>query len=151
MSNKFRLALKKDPTLGTNANKRKQFFRWTNKGCEGRTRQEFKNQCDINRIIDKFTITGVLPFAGSENLGIYADVSELPDFKSSLEFVIHAKESFEKLNVNVRKRFHNSPQELLDFLKDPENKAEARKLGLLKPEIKPPSTPAQPAPETPPV
>ena len=98
---------------------------------ESLTRQEFKDDCDINRIVDKYTRTGRLPY-DADNLGIYVDVSEVGDYQSALAFVTNAKESFNKLDVNVRKRFENSPQKLLDFLKDPENTDEAIKLGLAK-------------------
>lgn len=100
---------------------------------KGRTRQEFVKDCDLNRIVDKYTKTGVLPFQGREKLGIYADVSELPDYKSALDFVMSARDSFAELNPNIRKRFHNNPQELLEFLSDSNNDEEARKLGLVKP------------------
>lgn len=112
---------------------------------ESRTRQEFAKDCDINRIVDRFTRTGELPFVGRKNLGMYADVSEVPNYESALAFIIHAKESFEKLDINVKERFHNSPQELIDFLKDKNNEKEARKLGLLEPE----RPPANPPPEEP--
>lgn len=114
---------------------------------EKRTREEFAKELDINRIVDKYTKTGVLPFAGRENLGIYADFSELPDYKSQLDFVISAKESFQKLDANVRKRFDNNPGKLLDFLKDPKNLEEGRRLGLIEPERPEPPAEPSPAPE----
>lgn len=124
MSLAYKKALKKDPKLTP-----KDFTILTCKD-PSRTRQEFTQECDINRIVDQFNRTGKLPYPGRKALGLYADVSELPDFKSSLEFVIYAKESFNRLDVNVRKRFHNDPQELLEFLKNPDNTEEAIKLGL---------------------
>lgn len=129
---------------------------WNKLVCKdvSRTRQEFVNDTDINRIVDKYTKTGVLPFAGRKNLGMYADVSEIPDYGSALAFVVHAKEQFNKLDVNVRKRFHNSPQELLDFLKDENNREEAVKLGLVEKgmaleEIPPIEPEPEPEPSTP--
>ncbi len=94
------------------------------------TRQEFVKSSDINRVVDKYLKTGQLPYK-KENLGMYADVSEIGDFKSSLDFVITAKEHFNALNVHVRKRFQNDPDQLLDFLKDDNNYSEAVKLGLI--------------------
>lgn len=123
MSLQFKKLLEKNPKAKPNVGKT----------CIGpsKTRQEFKKDCDINRIVDRYTRTGELPFIGRKNLGIYADVSQIPDYKSALEFVIAAKESFSTLDVNIRKRFHNSPDELMAFLEDPNNKDEARKLGLI--------------------
>lgn len=134
MSLTFRIQKLKNPTYKLNT-------KTYNTG-RSKTRQEFTKECDINRIVNTFKTTGHLPFNGKESLGIYADVSELPDFKSSLDFIIYAKDSFNKLDVNVRERFHNSPAELMDFLKNPENDEEGRKLGLIQPKRPPEKNPA---------
>jgi hypothetical protein len=54
---------------------------------------------------------------------------------------------------NVRARFHNDPQELLEFCSDEKNRAEAEKLGIAIPkvvvkpvEVAPGAAPAGPLP-----
>ena len=82
----------------------------------------------------------VLESAGlvtKKKAGKYRVLSLNPgSFQQPLHWILyHAnfwKESFEKLDVNVRKRFENNPQKLLDFLKDDDNRDEAIKLGLVE-------------------
>lgn len=139
-SRKYAKELKKDPNFRPK--------RWQDENNEpSLTRQEFTKETDINRIVDKFTRTGRMPY-DPDRLGIYIDASELPDFKSQLEFVTHAKESFNNLDPQIRKRFENSPQKLLDFLKDPSNKEEGQRLGLFKPDpvVEPAPEPVDPEP-----
>lgn len=112
------------------------------------TRQEFLEESKINNIVDKYTRTGRLPY-DSDRLGMYVDVSEVGDFQSALSFVNRASESFERLDPNVRKRFQNSPQALIEFLKDPSNKEEGIKLGLINPAKPEPASKATPLEETP--
>lgn len=91
--------------------------------------QQFKDEVDVNNIMKKYRVTGVLPVTGKT--GRYLDVSDLPNYQESLEIVMKAEDSFNSLSAEVRKRFDNDPQLLFDFLKDPKNKDEAIKLGLI--------------------
>lgn len=96
------------------------------------TSQEFVDECNVNNIVDKYQKTGIMDNAeGSERY--YADVSEYPSFEEALQYTIDAKESFQGLDPNLRKRFNNDPHALLEFLKDPKNKEEGQRIGLLKP------------------
>lgn len=100
-----------------------------------RTQQQFTDEVNINNIMRDFGITGQLP----QNIRapIYADFSEsITDFQTAQNIVREAKESFMKLPAKVRERFHNNPQELLEFVHDDANADEATKLGLTIP--KPP-------------
>lgn len=121
---------------------------------QGRTKQSFKAECDINNIMAKFQRTGVLEFA-NKHQPAYGDVSGM-DFQSAMDTVIQAQQMFDELPSSVRKRFHNNPAELLDFVGDEQNREEAIKLGLIeKPEKREPikapeAKPAAPeAPDTP--
>lgn len=91
-----------------------------------KTQQQFKDQCDINRIMRKYNMRQ-LP---DPSLGMYLDTTDAPTYQKSLEVIINANNSFAALNSEIRKRFHNDPTELLQFLKDPKNTEEAIKLGL---------------------
>lgn len=102
--------------------------------CKGpsRTQQNFKDECDINRILDRWTRTGSL---GNENVKQpqYGDFTGVGDYHSICNNGIFARDSFSSLPDNIRKRFGNDPAELLSFLDDPKNRDEAEKLGLIKP------------------
>lgn len=93
--------------------------------------QQFKDECDINNILRQFNITGELP-----NHPIspkYGDFSGISDYKTALDRVIAADEEFMNLPATLRARFDNEPANLIEFLNDENNRAEAEKLGLTEP------------------
>ena len=95
------------------------------------TQQQFREETDINTIVNTFLKTGHLP--DSASMPQYADYSGVFDFKSAMNVVRLADENFMKMPAQVRARFHNSPQEFLDFFADPGNRDEAVRLGLAVP------------------
>lgn len=99
---------------------------------KGRTRQNFKAECDINNIMARFRKTGVLDFT-TRYQAQYADVSSV-DFTRAMNMVAQAKSMFFAMPAHVRDRFGNKPESFLAFVQNPNNKEEARALGLLKPE-----------------
>lgn len=109
----------------------------------GRTKQSFKAECDINNIMARYLKTGVLEHVRS-TVGQYLDVTGA-DFQAAQELVAGAKSMFHMLPSDIRTRFENNPAEFLKFMENPKNAEEARELGLLPPEPKvatPLATPA---------
>lgn len=96
---------------------------------ESRTKQEFKDDADVNTIVRRFTETGEWPEA--ELPGQFADVTGM-DFREMLDMVNMANASFAALPAHVRKRFGNSPEEFVQFCSEPGNREELRKLGIAK-------------------
>lgn len=96
-----------------------------------KTKQEFTKECDVNRIVGKFQRTGVLPVPVGVQ-PVFADVSEIGDFASVVRKVKAAENAFLRLDPKIRLRFKNNPAMLLAFLKDPGNREEAEKLGLVE-------------------
>lgn len=96
------------------------------------TQQQFKDDCNINSIIDKYKITGALPV--SQETGIYGDFTseEFGDYQSALNLVKQAQTDFDSLPAKVRERFGYSPASLFAFLCDKANYDEAVSLGLVK-------------------
>lgn len=109
---------------------------------EGRTKQSFKAECDVNNIMARFQKTGVLDFA-SRYQAQYGDVSGV-NFADAIKLVADAKSMFHEMPARVRDRFGNDPATFLDFVNNPNNRDEARALGLLKPEEPKPAAPAAP-------
>lgn len=116
-----------------------------------KTKQAFVKECDVNNILKQYEKTGVLQHI-SRYAPFFADVSAMPmDFHEAMNLVTSAQQMFEGLPAELRRRFLNSPGELLDFVQNPENEDEARKLGLLPPkrpdavEATPKAEPAEPA------
>jgi len=100
-------------------------------------KQEFAEESDINFIVRQFGLTGQLPT--SVAVPLEGDFTEVLDYQSALNAVIAADASFMQMPADVRTRFNNDPAKFLDFVHDPNNRDEARKLGLLVPEKAPPS------------
>lgn len=95
---------------------------------EDRAQQQFKDECDINTIVARFGLTGRMP----EGIpGSYGDFTEVVDFQTAMLAVREADEAFMSLPSDVRKRFHNNPQEMFVFLGKDENRAEAERMGLV--------------------
>ena len=100
------------------------------------TQQQFKEEADINTIVERFLKSGVLPTP--VNMPQYVDYEGVFDFQSAMNVVRAADENFMRLDAKVRARFNNSPQEFLEFFANPDNTEEAVRLGLAIP--KPTST-----------
>lgn len=94
-----------------------------------KTQQQFKDQCDINLIMKKYRETGQISHL-KQNRGQFLDVSNIPSYQEALNTVISAQNSFQSLPSDVRKKFGNDPQNMIDFLSDNSNDTEAIKLGL---------------------
>jgi len=109
---------------------------------ESVVQQQFRDECDINVIVERFGLTGELP----QNLRMpqSGDFTGLGTFQDAMSAVRLAEEAFMALPASTRARFHNDPQELIDFCEDYTNRPEAIKLGLVPPP--PPPDPVPPGP-----
>jgi phage internal scaffolding protein len=96
------------------------------------TQQQFKEESDINTIVDRFMKSGVLP--NPINMPQYMDYEGVFDFQSAMNTVRQADENFMRMDAKIRARFNNSPQEFLEFFGNPENVEEAIRLGLAIPQ-----------------
>ena len=96
------------------------------------TQQQFKEESDINTIVDRFMKSGVLP--NPINMPQYIDYEGVFDFQSAMNTIRQADENFMRMDAKVRARFNNSPQEFLEFFGNPENQEEAIRLGLATPQ-----------------
>lgn len=94
-----------------------------------RTHQSFKNECDINRILDRWQKTGVITHYNKYSAN-YSDLTSVPDYRQAMDQIIRANQAFESLPSSLRKRFGNDPAEFLSFVSSPDNVDEMVKLGL---------------------
>lgn len=92
--------------------------------------QHFKEECDINTILQKFNITGILPEAPLSPR--YGDFSGIGDYHTALNRVIAAQDEFDALPAQIRARFDNDPAKLIEFLDDEANRPVAEELGLVE-------------------
>lgn len=107
------------------------------------TQQQFRDESDINNIVDRFMKTGHLPDPVS--MPQYVDYEGVFDFQSAMNVVRQADENFMRMDAKVRSRFHNSPQEFLEFFANSANSEEAVRLGLAvaRPKESPPISAAE--------
>lgn len=91
--------------------------------------QQFKDDCDINRIVSKYRQTGEWHHV-TRSQGFYGDVSEISDYHSSMDKVINANKAFMQLPSDLRLRFDNDPGKLIEFMSDPRNYEEGVELGI---------------------
>lgn len=99
-----------------------------NKNDRSLTNQADMDSADVNKIMARFEKTGLLP--GLDRQPIFADVSDVQDYHSSLSAVRRAEQYLALQPPSIRNRFQNDPAALIDFLKDDKNNEEAVKLGL---------------------
>jgi len=104
--------------------------------------QQFRDECNINVIVERFGLTGQLP--SNVRAPEYGDFTSVVDFQTAMQAVRQAQESFMLFPAEVRERFGNDPQRLLEFCADSANLDEARKLGLVMPSEPVEATPTPP-------
>lgn len=102
---------------------------------EGRTKQSFKDECDVNRIISRFQATGELPNVNNMPPQ-YLDVTSM-DFQEHQNFIAGANSMFHQLPAKIRDRFENNPAEFFDFCSHEKNRPELAEMGLLRPDLPP--------------
>ncbi len=121
---------------------------------DGRTKQAFRDETDINKILKRAQKTGTISHLNKHE-GRYADFSDFDFFGSQLKLA-QGREVFDDLPPELRMEFNQSPAEFFKYVNDPANKDRLGTLlpGLAEPgrqniSINPPvaDTPAEP--ETP--
>lgn len=100
-------------------------------------KQEFREECDINTIAERFGLYGELP--ESFTMPLEGDFTEITDYQSALNKIMAANDAFMLMPAQVRERFQNDAHQFVDFCSDPANLDEARKLGLARPVLEPPA------------
>lgn len=116
---------------------------------DGRTKQSFAEESNINLIMKKYEKTGMLDHLAIHE-GRYGDFIGGPDYHQALSALRAADEAFLTIPAGVRARFDNDPAKFLTFVQDPDNLDEMIKMGLAKPpprySAEPGDTPAAPGP-----
>lgn len=108
------------------------------------TQQSFAKDADINNIMAKYAVSGVLVDPLNVDSGRrprFGDFSDLVDYPTLVSRINQAQADFMTLPSDVRAKFSNSVEECLNFIAEPANVREAVKLGLL-PESMIPATDA---------
>ncbi len=96
----------------------------------GRTKQSFKDSCDVNKILKKAQKTGTISHL-NKHQATYGDLSGFDFFEAQTKLA-QAGEIFDDLPSEIRREFDNSPAKFFEFANDAEN---VDKLADLLPEI----------------
>ena len=96
---------------------------------ESLTHQEFKEECDINTIIDRFGI-GENPVEAQQWV-TNVDITNAPDnYMDVMNQLNLARDQFMNLPAKVRSQFDNDPSLFVNFVSDSANAEEMVRLGL---------------------
>lgn len=98
--------------------------------------QSAEEESNINTIVRRFGLTGQLP--DQVAMPQSGDFTNVPDFHTAMNLIRKTQEEFLRVPADIRARFGNDPQALMNFLEDDQNRAEATRMGLLKPVEVPP-------------
>lgn len=86
---------------------------------DGRTKQSFKDETDINKILIRAQKTGTISHLAKYE-GTYGDFAEY-DFFGNLVMLTRGREIFDELPSEIRNEFANSPADFFQYVNDPEN------------------------------
>lgn len=113
---------------------------------EDRTVQSDKDDADINTIVRRFGIGGVVP--QNVKAPMVGDFCSFTDFQSAVNAVVAAEDSFMKMPAELRQRLRHDPNEFVKWCSDDKNRDELKKYGLLRPGdppvVVPPVVPVSP-------
>ena len=98
-------------------------------GTETKVEQHHKDMVDVNNIVERYRNTGLIPQRA--RMPSYGDFTHGQDFLQAQIRIKSAEADFASLPPDIRLKFNNDPGQLITYINDPENAAEARVLGLL--------------------
>jgi phage internal scaffolding protein len=93
------------------------------------TKQEFKEECDVNNVLKRYDSTGLITHVNTATAH-YGDFTEVNEYQQSLNAVMDAQRAFSELPSEIRKEFANDPGKFFEFATDPKNSDRMVELGL---------------------
>ena len=96
---------------------------------ESLTEQQFAEESKIINKIRKYDSQGFFDSI-NQNPGQYNDFTQVRDLADAIEQIEQARDAFQTIPSDVRKKFNNSPSEFFDFASKESNYDELVKLGL---------------------
>ncbi len=91
---------------------------------DGRTKQAFKDECDIQKIMARADKAGTISHL-QKFKGVYADFSDV-DFFEMTQKLTKGREIFDELPAELRQEFGQSPAKFFAYVNDPANKQDLR-------------------------
>jgi len=115
---------------------------------QGKTKQSFKDECDINNIMARYRRTGLLEFVQA-NQARYMDCTGY-DYQAAQQTIAQANGLFQAMPAALRAQFDNDPAKFLTFCEDERNLPRLEEMGLLRPDYQSGTPPTGAAPAAPP-
>jgi phage internal scaffolding protein len=97
-------------------------------GEEVRVEQHHKEEVNINNIVKRHGMDLINKIAALQQFE-FDDVTG-NDFQESMNAIIKAKDTFQQVPSNIRKKFGNDPAKFMDFVYNPENQDKLVEMGL---------------------
>ena len=95
---------------------------------DGLTKQSFKDQCDINKMLKKAQTVGSIAHLAKYPEATYGEFDGEFDLLTAARKMERAGEIFAELPSEVRGEFGNNPLEFVAFAAKPENNARLREI-----------------------
>lgn len=98
-----------------------------------RTKQSFKDECCVHKIMDKHKRTGIMKVNKFYERPQYGDFSNPVEYQEAQNIIIAAHDQFDMLPASIRKKFDNDPATFLEFCTNPENSDAMIEMGIKEP------------------
>lgn len=96
-----------------------------------RAQQQFRDDADINTLVERFGLTGEMPQL--TDIPYNDEYVPVTDYHAALNQLKAHNETFMTLPHDLRRRFDNDPGKFVAWASDEKNMEEMGKLGLLNP------------------
>ncbi|MEL4867859.1 hypothetical protein AAEU41_03270 [Pantoea agglomerans] len=97
-----------------------------------RTQQHFKDEADINKIVQRALNTGDATVFTTTQRAQYYDASTFEGYQEALNHIADIEDDFYSLPSKIRQEFGNNPDTYVEFMTNPDNVQKAIELGLLE-------------------
>lgn len=94
--------------------------------------QHMKDECDINYLMERYTVTGEVPQLVMPPL--QGDFTNAPTYQEALNRMIEADRAFMQMPAKIRNQFENDAGQFVAFCSDEKNRDQLRQWGLWSPE-----------------
>lgn len=95
-----------------------------------KTKQSFKEECDINNIVKKYDKGRGLLTHVNHAIAQYGDFTEKNEYQDALNLLNQSRDNFAKIPSEIRRQFDNDPGEFLEFAGNPANLDKMVEMGL---------------------
>ncbi|WP_157941802.1 hypothetical protein [Escherichia coli] len=117
------------------------------------TQQHFRDECDVNKIVERAIRTGDTTVFTSAQRAEFYDASAVTDYADAMALIDDVNDDFNSLPSATRALFGNNVKQYVEFMSNPRNWDKARELGLLSggevPATEPEVRESKPAPASP--